>query len=431
MKSPANLESLERLGWRFGLETIRALLSELGDPHLSLKCVHVAGTNGKGTTCAFMASFLRHSGYRVGLYTSPHLTDIRERFRINGLWITPQEFRDYSKRILRACLRVQINLGHVPTHFEALTALAFLWFKEKKVDWVVSEVGLGGRLDATNIIETPAVCLITPVGLEHQEILGGTISKIAWEKAGILKKGTPAATIQYRPEALRRIEKTARLKGVSLWSGGRDFIYQREGDYFRWEGPGFSGKFKLSDAANFQVVNASLALAGIQILRRQGIRILASTLQKALSTMRWPGRLEILKKTPLVLLDGAHNPDGALGLTDFLKEAYPRKRWLVLNGFLGDKNYRSFARALAPLTVLAIVTEPPSDRKEAGNKVFKAWEGEGTRLILIRDWRKALWLALEKLKASRGEIPLLITGSIYLGGACRKIILGYKGLAKI
>ncbi|HJT24161.1 MAG TPA: bifunctional folylpolyglutamate synthase/dihydrofolate synthase, partial [bacterium] len=195
------LESLEQLGWRFGLETIQALLAELGNPQTSLQVVHVAGSNGKGSTCAFMASFLKHSGYKTGLYTSPHLCDIRERFRINGTWISAVDFNRHCRRVLEACRKVQRKMGHLPTHFEALTAIAFCWFKEQKVDWVVLEVGLGGRLDATNVIASPAVCLIAPVGLEHQNILGKTLEEIAYEKAGILKEGCLAAAVQPHREA--------------------------------------------------------------------------------------------------------------------------------------------------------------------------------------------------------------------------------------
>ncbi len=428
MKLTTSLDSLERFGWRFGLETIRALLSELDNPHLSLKCVHVAGSNGKGSTCAYMSSFLRQEGYRVGLYTSPHLSDIRERFRINGRWISGKEFQNYSKRILQACVSVRRKTGHTPTHFEALTALAFLWFKEKKVDWVVLEVGLGGRLDATNIIASPAVCLITPIGLEHQEILGKNIPEIAWEKAGILKKGTPAATIQYNAKALEKIGETARLKGVPLWVGGKDFNYKIEGNGFRWQGPGLSSKFKLPGGSEFQMINASLAIAGIQILKRYGLKALPPMLQKGISTFRWPGRVEVLSRKPLILLDGAHNPDGALGLAGYLKKKYPRKRWLVLNGFLRDKDFRSFARIMAPLTFQAIVTEPPSERRESGILVFKAWEKEKIHPLLVPDWWKALWFALKKLNSSHGRNPLLITGSFYLGGACRQSLVKSRGL---
>ncbi len=431
MTHPRSLESLERLGWRFGLETIRALLSELGDPHLSLKCAHVAGSNGKGSTCAFMASYLRQCGFQVGLYTSPHLSNIRERFRINGAWIDEIEFDNYSKKILKACEKVRKRLGHDPTHFEALTALAFLWFRDKKVEWAVVEVGLGGRLDATNVIENPDLSLITPIGLEHQEILGKKISKIAWEKAGILKEGIPAATIQYNSTALNAIRKVAKDRAVHLWVGGLDFLYTRQRNGFHWEGPGLSRLFTFPHRSDFQIMNASLAIAGIQILQQNGMKGKPEQIQRSMTGMKWPGRLEVLRKKPLILLDGAHNPDAARVLVSFLRKEYPRKKWIVLNGFLKDKDYETCAKILSPLTTLSLVTEPPSDRTEKGEKVFRAWERERVSSLLVRDWEKALAIGLIKSGVSSNPFPLLITGSLYLGGACRKRLIGYKGLERI
>jgi len=325
---------------------------------------------------------------------------------------------------------VKKRLGHYPTHFEALTAMAFSWFKEQKVDWVVLEVGLGGRLDATNVIPAPAVSLITPIGLEHQAILGKSIGKIAWEKAGILKRGSPAATVQYRPEASRVIEKTAKKSGAKLWIGGRDFKFRKEPGGFYWEGPGLRKRFRVPHLPDYQVINAALALAGIQCLAAAGVAAGPEVLQKSLATARWPGRLETISQKPLVLLDGAHHPDGARALFSFLKRRYPGKRWMVLNGSLDDKDSISFARILAPLTELALVTEPPSGRTEKGEKVFKAWEREGRRALLVRDWNQALSLAFMKLRCSPAS-GLLITGSLYLVGACRKALIGLKDLERI
>lgn len=425
------LESLERLGWRFGLETIRTLLGELQDPQLSLRFVHVAGSNGKGSTCAFMASFLKHAGHKTGLYTSPHLSDIRERFRVNGGWIPKADLEKHARRVLDACGRVKMKLGHFPTHFEALTAIAFSWFKEQKVDWVVLEVGLGGRLDATNVIPFPAVALITPVSLEHQEILGRTLGKIASEKAGIIKEGGFAATIQRQPDALKALKRTAKEKSAQLWVGGRDFHFKKERGGFRWEGPGLHRSFTIPGIPDYQIWNASLALAGIQCLQAQGVAAKDGVIERSLLATQWPGRLEVLHRKPFIVLDGAHNPDAARALSSSLKNLYPPKTWIVLNGFLQDKDYGSFARIMKPLTALSIVTEPPSDRQEDGTKVFGEWERAGVRALLVGDWKKALGLALGKLKSSGPSTGLLITGSLYLGGACRQVLVGSKGLEKI
>jgi len=424
---PLKLEFLEQFGWRFGLETIRALLAELGDPQDSLQVVHVAGSNGKGSTCAFMASFLKQAGYKTGLYTSPHLCDIRERFRVNGTWISQSDFNRHTRRVLEACRRVEKKMGHLPTHFEALTAIAFSWFKEQRVDWLVLEVGLGGRLDATNAVPPPALCLIAPIGLEHQNILGGTLGKIAWEKAGILKPGCLAATVQPHREAATRIDRTADEKGASLWLSGRDFHFKKTPQGFAWEGPGLEGRFKLSGLPDYQIPNAALALAGIQLLKAKGVNSDQGLIQTAFSKMRWPGRVEVVSQKPLIVLDGAHNPDAARVLSASLKSRFPGKRWIVLNGFLSDKNYSRFAEIIAPQTALAIVTEPASGRAEKAVNVFKAWEKAGVRSVAVGDWRRALGLALRK-QSSDPSFGLLITGSLYLVGDCRKDLIGIRGL---
>ena len=431
MKDKLTLDSLEQFGWRFGLETSQSLLAELQHPENHLRVVHVAGSNGKGSTCAFMASFLKQSGFKTGLYTSPHLCDIRERFRINGRWISIKDFQRHSRRVLSACKKVKRKLGHYPTHFEALTAIAFSWFQEQKVDWVVLEVGLGGRLDATNVISHPALALIAPVSLEHQNILGKKIEKIAWEKAGILKMGCWAATVQTDPKALRTIERVAREKNCLLWVGGKDFRFGIRPGGFYWEGPGLKENIRLAQGGDYQILNASLAIAGIQALLAQGYPMNSQDIQRSISQTRWPGRLETLSRKPLILLDGAHNSAAAKVLASELLKGSPKKRWIVLNGFLKDKDYSAICRLLKPATLFSIVTDPPSDRKAESKKVFEAWERLGVRTFLVPQWEKALDLGVRKLKNVGPKVGLLITGSFYLGGACRGNLLGIKGLEKI
>jgi dihydrofolate synthase/folylpolyglutamate synthase len=426
------LESLEKFGWRFGLETTQTLLSFLGNPHASLRYIHVAGSNGKGSTCAFMASFLKHSGYKTGLYTSPHLCDIRERFRINGVWISQRDFDRHSRSVLKACEKTKRKLGNSPTHFEALTAIAFCWFKEQKVDWVVLEVGLGGRLDATNVIVAPAVCLITPIGLEHQRILGKTIGQIAGEKAGIIKPESFVATVQYRAAALTVIREKARELSAELWSSGKEFQYHRTARGIDWSGPGLSEEIKIPQEGDYQAANAALALAGIQYLRtRYQLQVSEKTIEKSFAAMRWPGRMERVSPKPLIFLDGAHNPDGAKVLTTYLKRKYPSHRWIVLNGLLKDKDHRAFIHLLKSITELAVITEPRIDRAENGEIIYKEWEKQGVRSVLVKDLEKALCLAKLKLSVSDQSIGLLITGSLYLVGDCRRELVGLKGLEKI
>jgi dihydrofolate synthase / folylpolyglutamate synthase len=426
------LESLEKFGWRFGLETTQTLLSFLGNPHTSLRFIHVAGSNGKGSTCAFMASFLKHCGYKTGLYTSPHLCDIRERFRVNGLWISQKDFKRQSRIVLKACEKTKRKLGHSPTHFEALTAIAFCWFKQQKVDWVVLEVGLGGRLDATNVIAAPVVSLISPIGLEHQSILGKTIGQIAGEKAGIIKPESFVGTVQYRPEALNVIKRKASDCSAQLWSSGKEFNYHRTAKGVYWAGLGLNQEIKLSNEGDYQAANAALALAGIQYLRtRNQVHASVKTIEKSFAAMRWPGRMERISQKPLIFLDGAHNPDGAKVLTSYLKRKYPRHRWIVLNGLLKDKDHQAFVNQLKPITELAVVTEPNIDRAENGEEIYREWEKQGVRSVLVKDWKKALCLARLKLGVSGQLTGLLITGSLYLVGDCRRELVGLKNLERI
>jgi dihydrofolate synthase/folylpolyglutamate synthase len=291
--------------------------------------------------------------------------------------------------------------------------LAFLWFREKGTDFVVLEVGLGGRLDATNVLEDPAACLITPVSLEHQDILGKTLAKIAWEKAGILKAGRLAATFQTDPKVVRVIRKRARQVGAPLWVMG----------------PGVYLGSLLPGSFGHQIQNAALAVAGIRLLEGQGIRVGERAIQRGLARMRWPGRLELIRKRPTILLDGAHNPAGAKALSGALQKKYPGKKWIVLNGFLGDKSYGDCVGHLKEQALLSIVTEPPSDRKRPGRGVFETWEKVGVPVLWVKDWRQALGLALAKAKVSGAG--LLITGSLYLVGACRGALMGKRGLEKI
>ncbi|HJT24148.1 MAG TPA: cyanophycin synthetase, partial [bacterium] len=269
------------------------------------------------------------------------------------------------------------------------------------------------------------------VGLEHQNILGKTISKITREKAGILKEGCLAAAVQPHPEAARVINEVAREKGSLLWLAGRDFWFKKTRGGFDWEGPGLSGEFKLPGFPDYQISNAALALAGIQLLKDWGVKGDKRLIRRSFSNMRWPGRVEAISRKPSILLDGAHNPEAAKALCGSLKACYPKTRWIVLNGFLEDKDHTEVIRLLKPLALYSIVAEPDSDRKKDGKKVFEAWEREGVPSLLIKNGQKALEMALAKLRRCPPETGLLITGSFYLVGACRKQLAGLKGLDRI
>ncbi len=409
------LERLDRRGWRFGLDITRELLGRLGNPERRLAFAHVAGTNGKGSTCAILESLLRRSGLRTGLYTSPHLSDIRERFQIDGQLISARDFRRLASRVLEAGEAVRRRQGRGPTTFEALTALAAVWFREKGVDLAVWEVGLGGRLDATNVIETLAVALIAPIGLEHQAWLGNTLRSIAREKAGILKPGGKAATCQDHPEALDAIRDAARRAGTELWTGGEDFKWRATRKGLRWETPGFGGDFILRNRPPYDVGNAALALAGFHLLRLRGF-VSGPPDPRAVTETCWPGRFEVVSRRPLVLLDGAHNPAGARRLAEGLRKVYPGRKWIVLNGFLEDKRYDECVRALAPCARGAVVTHPSSSRAERGDRVVREWERNGVKAVWMRDPVQAYHHG----RHVAGEDGLLVFGSLYLVGEIRR-----------
>ncbi len=411
MRPSERLESLQRFGWRFGLATIRVLLAHLGDPQKHLRSVHVAGTNGKGSTCAYLASILGAAGYRVGLYTSPHLSDPRERFRVDGRLIPRREYERLVMKVLHACKGLPARRR--PTYFEAQTALAFLWFLERKVDVAVLETGLGGRLDATNVVESPMAILITPIGLEHREILGPTLERIAGEKAGILKRGCLAATLQENPRALAVLRRKARAVGAALAVVGEDFPDQVP-----------LGE----DRPSWDRSNAALAVAGAKLLGNHGFRVGGEAIRRGLRFMHWPGRFETIRKRPLTLLDGAHNPSATRALARALHAGFPGRKWIVLNGYLGDKDVRSCVAELAACTQVAIVTDPPADRAAEGRRVFEEWEREGVPVFYARQWEKALALALAK---GGDSVPVLITGSLYLVGACREALVGGRGLSRL
>jgi dihydrofolate synthase/folylpolyglutamate synthase len=422
----SRLEALDRQGWRFGLDVTRALLAELGDLQKTLVFAHVAGSNGKGSTCAYLARLLERDGLKVGLYTSPHLVHIRERFRVDGHAIPERDFDRLAEAVLFAGRRVAARLDHGPTTFEALTALAVLWFWEQRVDVVVWETGLGGRLDATNAIDTPAVALIAPVGLEHQEWLGSTLWDIAGEKAGILKEGGRAASLQTHPEAARRIRRVAEEVGCELWEAGRDFRFRPTREGLRWSCLGSEGSFPLAHRPPYDVANAALALAGYHLLRLRGLASRPPS-PEALSQTRWPARFELLSSRPLVLMDGAHNPEGVRRLGEGLRARYPGRRWTVLNGFLRDKQVDECLHLLAPFASSAVVTMPPTDRAEKGEVVVRAWERRGVPVRWVGDPRQALAFASRQA----GEGGLLICGSLYLCGLLRGMLKGRGDLETI
>src|SRR5260370_14091742 len=339
---------------KLGLERIQAVLKVLENPERSYRVVHVAGTNGKGSVCAMIAAGLRAAGIRTGLFTSPHLVEPTERIQIDGQSITPPDFAAAFDIIHRAAERL-IDSGELdlhPTYFESVTAMAFLVFRDKQVDTVVLEVGLGGRLDATNVV-TPALCVLTPIDFDHESWLGNTIEAIAGEKAGIIKEGVPVVVARQRPEAMAVIEKVARERNAPLHPTSewpmKDLQVTADGCSFVTEGIAvhcpLRGAHQADNALTAAVVLHELGMAA------DGI---AQTV--------WPGRLERVGERPDIFLDGAHNPAGTRALAAYIRQFYSDVKVWLIYGVMRDKSVAEMVETLFPLAQEVIVTTPPAPR---------------------------------------------------------------------
>ena len=366
--------------FNLSLKNIKLLLKKLGNPEKQLKVIHVAGTNGKGSVCAMLSSILKESGYKTGMYISPHLKDFKERFLINNKKISEKDIVKYFQKV-KPFITSQ-------TFFEVITAMAFLYFKEKNIDFLVCEVGLGGRLDATNVI-TPLISIITNIGLEHQEYLGETIEEIAYEKAGIIKNKIPVITGTYG-SALKVIKKTAQKKNAKLYPDGKPI-------------KGFSLKLK----GEFQLKNASIAIESIKALNRyHNLKISKKAIKNGLLKTTWHGRLEFLSKN--ILVDCAHNLDAIKALKKELIKIKHKKLYLII-GILKDKDYKSMLKELTPLADEVILVKPKIPRALDPDILAKHVKHS----IIIQDTKKALKYA--KNIAKKDDL-ILVTGSIYVVG---------------
>ncbi len=412
------LESFQFHGIKPGLERISRLLRSLGNPETHYPCIHLAGTNGKGSTAVLLSSLLQAHGLRVGLYTSPHLQSVCERFRINGKEISPEKLADVLSLIRK---RLE-ELSLPATYFEITTAAAFWYFAEEKIDVAVIECGLGGRLDATNVCH-PILSIITNVARDHTAFLGRTLRAIAQEKAGIIKPGVPVVAGRLKPAAREEIEKKCRETQSPLYLLGRDFRIRRWQEHWYYRGrrlhlPALS----LSLSGDFQGHNLALALASLEILAERGYSLKEALIRQALSEVSWPGRLEFLRIGPGIILDGAHNEDGIRALiAALLKRGW--REYVLLFGTTnegGEKPYVRMLRQLLPWARKVYLCEPPGPRNPVRSE---DWARElpklsgASSIYLLSDWRKAL------KKALREGGPVVVTGSLYLVGAVRAELL--------
>jgi len=410
------LYGLERRGIKPGLERVRSLLAALGNPQDSFTSIHVAGTNGKGSVCSFLSSVLIEAGHRTGLYTSPHLFRFNERISVNSRNITGGELVEAASEV-RSALR-KARAGGV-TFFEFTTAMAFLHFRKKKVSLAVVETGMGGRLDATNLVR-PAVSVITNIALDHTAWLGSTMREVAEEKAGIIKPGVPVVTGQKPGAALSVIRSAAKKNSSPLYVMGKDFHAEGETGAFSYSGLyGGLGGLRTTLKGAHQVKNAALALAAAELLRAQGISIGAKEIRAGLKAALWPGRFEILSRRPLVILDGAHNPAGAAVLKEAVS-SLRKKRLILVIGMMSDKDMGGILRELVPSSDLVIATRPGGERSASVESVMAAAARYGKPVMGAKKVKDACEKAL--CLASPADC-VLVSGSLFTVGEGRRYLL--------
>ncbi len=413
---------------KFGLSNIALLAEALGNPHLKIPCVHIAGTNGKGSTAAMLESVLRSAGLRTGLYTSPHLERINERVRIDGSDISDEKFAAAWTRVHATIERLlaEGTLESHPTYFECVTALAFMAFADAGVQFAVYEVGLGGRLDSTNIV-MPEVSVITSIDFDHENFLGHSIAEIAGEKAGIIKPGVPVVSSVERPEARAVIvQRAGELKSQlveidAVWHV--EIAATSEGRY-RAIAKSADSSLKLDAAlaiepplaGRFQIRNALAAATAAQLLSQRGFAVTTQTIEQGLRSARWPGRLERLAERPSLYLDGTHNPAGAKELLKFWQENFHGRRILLVYGAMRDKAVDEIAGLLFPAADSVILTEPLQPRAISAPLLAEMTAHLARNSTIVRDPAQALELAIA---VAGPEDAVFATGSLYLVGDLR------------
>jgi dihydrofolate synthase / folylpolyglutamate synthase len=406
------LYSLEKFGMVFGLENIAWILDLIDNPQRFLKTIHIAGTNGKGSVASMLSHILKEAGYRVGKYTSPHLLSFTERITIDEKEITEEEVAALTETIKDKVRQEDKNRFF--TFFDFTTALAFEYFRRGRIDIAVIEVGLGGRLDSTNVID-PLVSIITNVSLDHTDYLGGDIRNIAKEKAGIVKRGKPVVT-GAEGVALRIIEEIARSLHSPLYQLYKAFSYEKKADQvMSYSGEKSFDNLFISLKGDHQLKNGALALCVAELLPAYGFSVKEDSIRKGLAGTKWPGRLEVVHEKPSIILDGAHNPDGARTLAEFLGTHYRDKNKVLIFGVMKDKDYKEILDIVSPRVDTIILTKPATARALPPREL----EGQVKDAIITEDIKSALVLA----KSIAGDDDLiLVTGSFYTVGEAKQVL---------
>jgi dihydrofolate synthase/folylpolyglutamate synthase len=414
------LYSLEQRGMRLDLGGTKSFLKKLGNPERHFSSVLVGGTNGKGSTCSFVSSILKAAGYRVGMYTSPHLVDFRERVRVSGCCIP----RDHAYDLLKTVVPVGERGGY--SFFETMTAAAFRYFRDRDVELAVAEVGLGGRLDSTNVLN-PLVSLITGISIEHSHILGSTLDAIAGEKAAIMRRGKPVVTAA-RGVSLQALERRAQATGAGLLTVGRDIrlrtmLLSRAGTAFSARGPGRARRNYFTRlAGQFQVRNAGLAILACSCLGGRGFPVSEADMERGVRTTGWPGRLQEWGRDPLFLFDVAHNPEAGASLANALSSLYADRKVIAVVGMVEDKDHAGFLRRVLPCVRHVVFTQASCERALSADRLKEKMPSGTRRWSVVPRVREALSLAASL--AGKDEL-VCVTGSFYtVGEAMESLRIG-------
>lgn len=410
------------LGSKPGLSRTEHLLSLMGNPHKELKFVHVAGTNGKGSTSACIASILREAGYKTGLYTSPYINVFNERMQIDGKMISDDE-------LCRLCEYIKPFSDSMtddpPTEFELITALAMEYFRKNNCDIVVLEVGMGGELDSTNVIDSPEAAVICAIDLDHTEFLGNTVEKVAEAKAGIIKKGTKAALYDCEKSVYDVFDSRCKQVGASLVTAGFDKIENInpslrfiEFDFGRYK------NIKLSLVGSYQPKNASVAITATELLREKGYKISDKNIYDGLEKVSWAGRFEILGENPVFILDGAHNPHGMKAAVNSLKDHFAGKKIHFVVGAMADKDVSGMMAMLTPLAESFIAVKPDNPRAMEAETLSQLLTNLGAKSESCDSIKEAVAKAVNKA-GDKGIVACL--GSLYFSGEIRKAYLELTG----
>ncbi|MBO5374977.1 MAG: folate family ECF transporter S component [Clostridia bacterium] len=407
-----SIEYIHKINWCFcnpGLERIGELCKKLGNPQNKLKFIHVAGTNGKGSFCSMLASILKAQGYKVGLFTSPYVRTFNERMAINGEMISNDELSELTEKIQPIVDTMQDK----PTEFELISAIAFEYFANNGCDYVVLECGLGGRLDSTNIIQSPALTVITGIALDHTSILGDTIEKIAFEKAGIIKKDTPCLWCGASKEAKDVIENRSRELGAPLYAVDHSRVEIKSLDL-----NGTTLDFKehknifLPLLGEYQTFNVANVLTACEILNENGIEISEQSIKNGIASVVWHARFEIINKNPLIIADGGHNPEGVASAVKSVKLYFGEQKLNVITGVMADKDYRFIAEQIGSIGAEIFCITPNNPRALTAEKYAEIYKSNGIKAHAYQSIKDALASAIDSSREK--NIPLICLGSLYM-----------------